>query len=90
MKNIFLILALLLVGCDMVVKPDFVKDGKEYIVRTVCVRSHTESKYEYHYGYNFMNGKYEWHWGMNNETVCDKSVLDTVEVNLEKKYYSKK
>jgi hypothetical protein len=92
MKNILLISILFLIGCDivMVVKPDLVKDGKEYVVRTVCVQSHTESKYEYHYGYNFMNGKYDWHWGLNTVDVCDKSVFDTVEVNLKKKYYVKK
>jgi uncharacterized protein YceK len=90
MKNIFFVLILLLVGCDYVVKPDFVKNGKEYVVRTICVQSHTESKYDYHYGYNFSTSKYDWHWGLNSETICDKSVLDTVEVNLEKKYYNKK
>ena len=51
---------------------------------------HQETKYEYHWGYNLMNGKYDWHWGMNTETICDKSALDTIEVNKEKKYYSKK
>jgi hypothetical protein len=90
MKNILFVLILILVGCDYVVKPDFIKYGKEYVVRTVCVQSHTESKYEYHYGYNFTNSKFDWPWGMNTETICDKMALDTVEVNLEKKYYTKK
>jgi hypothetical protein len=90
MKNILLVLILLLVGCDYVVKPDFVKNGREYVVRTICVQSHIESKYEYHYGYNFSNSKFDWHWGLNDVTICDKSALDTVEVNIEKKYYNKK
>ena len=90
MKNILFILILLLVGCDYAVKPDLVKDGKEYVVVSRCVQSHTESKYEYHYGYNFMSGKYDWHWGLNTTDVYDKTVLDTVEVNLKKKYYTKK
>ena len=92
MKNLFLFFILFLVSCDFVtvVKPDLVKDGKEYVIVSRCVQSHTESKYEYHYGYNFMNGKYDWHWGINNVDVCDKTVLDTVEVNLKKKYYTKK
>jgi hypothetical protein len=92
MRNILLIFTLLLVGCDMVmvVKPDLVKDGKEYVVRTVCIQSHKETKYEYHYDYNFSNSKYDWHWGLNTVDVCDKSVFDTVEVNLKKKYYVKK
>lgn len=90
MKNLLIIFLLLIVGCDYAVKPDLVKDGKEYVILSRCVQSHTESKYEYHYGYNFMDGKYNWHWGLNSESVCDKSVWDTVEVNKEKKYYSKK
>ena len=92
MKNILLISILFLIGCDivMVVKPDLVKDGKEYVVRTVCIQSHKETKYEYHYDYNFSNSKYDWHWGLNTVDVCDKSVFDTVEVNLKKKYYVKK
>lgn len=90
MRNIPILLVFLLVGCDYVVKPDLVKDGKEYVVVSRCVQSHTESKYEYHYGYNFMDGKYNWHWGLNSESICDKSVWDTVEINKEKKYYSKK
>jgi hypothetical protein len=90
MKNIFFVLILLLVGCDYVVKPDFVKDGKEYVFTTPCVKSHVESKYEYHYGYNMMEGKFNWHWGLNNKTICDSIAIDTVEVNLNKKYYSKK
>lgn len=90
MKYFLFLCLLVITGCDIVVKPDLVINGKEYVVRTVCVQSHTELKYEYHYGYNFMSSKYEWHWGNNDVTICDKSVLDTVEVNLEKKYYSKK
>ena len=90
MKNIFFLLILLLVGCDYVVKPDLVKDDKEYVIVNRCVQSHQETNYEYHWGYNLMNGKYDWHWGLNTTDVCDKTVLDTVEVNLKKKYYVKK
>ena len=90
MKNILFILILLLVGCDYAVKPDLVKNGKEYVVVNTCAHSHQETKYEYHWGYNLMNGKYDWHWGLNTTDVCDSTVLDTVEVNLKKKYYDKK
>jgi len=90
MRKLFFLLILLLVGCDYVVKPDLVKNGKEYVVVNRCVHSHQETKYEYHWGYNLMNGKYDWHWGLNTTDVCDKTVLDTVEVNLKKKYYVKK
>jgi hypothetical protein len=90
MKYLFILLFFVLTSCDMVVKPDLVIDGKEYVFRTSCVKSHVESKYEYHYGYNMMSGKFDWHWGLNNNTICDSTAVDTVEVNLEQKYYTKK
>ena len=90
MKYLFILLFFVITSCDMVVKPDLVVGGKEYVVSTVCGKSHTEIRYEYHYGYNFMDGKYNWHWGNNTVTVCDEYVQDTIEVNLKKKYYSKK
>lgn len=90
MRNILLIFVFLLVGCDIPIKPDYVKDGKEYVITEPCVKSHVESKYEYHYGYNMMEGKFNWHWGLNNTTICDSTALDTLEINLEKKYYTKK
>ena len=77
-------------GCDNRIKPDFVSNGKEYIITNNCVRSHSETNYRYHYGYNFMSGKMDWHWGYETETVCDQYKLDTIEVNLDKKYYTKK
>jgi len=72
-------------SCDFRVKPDFTKDGHDYIVRNVCVKSHIENKYGYHYGYSFMNGKFCWHFGNYDETVCDESITDTIEVNIKKK-----
>lgn len=79
-------LLILLVGCGPR-KPDYVKDGKEYEIYSHCVKSHTESDYGYHYGYNFLNGKYEWHWGTETTTICDERRTDTVEINLNEKYY---
>lgn len=90
MKYLFILLMIVITGCEIVVKPDLVVGGKEYVYRTVCVESHSETKWEYHYGYNFMDGKFNWHWGNNTTTICDKEIVDTVEVNLEKKYYTKK
>jgi hypothetical protein len=81
MKTLVMLIVLLS-GCK--VRPDFTKDGKDYIIRTECVQSHTESKYGYHYGYNVMNGKFEWHLGHYTETICDRSIIDTVEVNIKK------
>lgn len=71
-------------------KPDFVKDGKEYDINQICIQSHTESTYGYHWGYNYMNAKYEWHMGWYEETICDEYKMDTVEINLKKKYYANK
>jgi hypothetical protein len=85
---LFLLALIFLSACDMRVKPDIVKDGKEYIVTSNCVKYHWESDYGYHYGYNLMSGKYEWHYGMDDKQVCDSSVLDTIEVNKDKKYYA--
>lgn len=73
------IISLMFMSCE--VKPDFSKDGHDYIVRERCVISHTESKYGYHYGYNFIKGKYEYHMGYYTENVCDKTVIDTIEIN---------
>jgi hypothetical protein len=27
-----------------------------------------------------MNGKYEWHTGTYDETICDSTVIDTIEI----------
>lgn len=71
-------------------KPDYVNDGKEYMFYTNCVKSHTKSDYTYHWGYSIMSGKYEWHWGMETTTICDSTAVDTVEINLDEKYYKVK
>lgn len=63
-------------------KPEFYIDGKPYYTRTHCVKSHTDHKYGYHYGYNFMNGKFEWHTGSYTKTICDESRTDTLEIKL--------
>lgn len=69
-------------------KPDYVDlKGNEYSITSRCVKSHIKSVYEYHYGYSFMKGKWCWHWGMNNKTICDSTVYDTVQINLKEKYY---
>ena len=91
MKKIKLIVSAIalmtLVGCDFSVKPDLVKNGHEFIIVDRCVKSHEESGYDYHYGYDFMSGSWRWHTGYHTETICDSTVQDTVEVNLTHKYY---
>ena len=90
MKRILVGLVIFLSACDPI-KPDYVDSkGNEYMFSHPCVKSHTESKYEYHYGYNMMNGKWNYHWGMNTETICDSITTDTIQINLDKKYYAKK
>ena len=81
---------MMLISCDPI-KPDYVdKNGKEYLFSHPCVKSHTESRYEYHYGYNMMAGKFNYHYGLNTETICDSVGIDTIEINQDKKYYAKK
>lgn len=75
--SIFLIV-LLLVAC--VQEPDFIKDGKGYVIRQRCTSWHTEDKWGYHYGINPMNLKYEYHYGHYTETECDYVVYDTIEI----------
>ena len=70
-------------------KPEYVdKNGKEYVIMDVCVKSHNETRFGYHYGYNFMSSKYEWHNGTYTETICDSLKYDTIEINKDKKYYA--
>ena len=89
MKRI-LIGCLLLSACGPI-QPDYVdKDGKEYMFTHPCIKSHSESKYEYHYGYNMMKGGFDWHYGMDTKTICDSSVIDTIEINKDEKFYAKK
>lgn len=81
---------LLLSACEPI-QPDYVdKNGKEYMFTKYCVKSHSETQWGYHYGYNFMSSKYEWHNGMYDETICDSSAIDTIEINKDKKFYAKK
>jgi hypothetical protein len=84
-----LVFVLLLSACDPI-QPDYVdKNGKEYLFGNHCVKSHNESRYEYHYGWNMMQGKFNYHYGLNTETICDSSAIDTIEINIDKKFYSK-
>jgi hypothetical protein len=82
---ITLLIVIFLNSCDFRVKPDFTKDGHDYVIRNTCVESHVENKYGYHYGYSIMHGKFCWHFGNYDETICDTSRLDTIEVNIKKK-----
>lgn len=85
-----LIVLFLLIGCGPI-QPDYVDDnGKEYMLSHHCAKSHNESKWEYHYGYNMRSGGFDWHYGLNTETICDSTVADTIEINKDKKFYAKK
>jgi hypothetical protein len=44
--------------------------------KIICVKDHDETKYEYAYGMNPMNGKMEYHYGLHTTTVCDKSIVN--------------
>lgn len=68
-------------------KPDYVDNyGNEYIIRKRCDSSHVESKFDYHYGMDF-SGKMRWHLGPTTDRICDRTKIDTIEINLEQKYY---
>lgn len=84
-----ILLTIILISCnrldeDYRVKPDFVKDGHEYVIREKCVKSHKERKYGYHYGWSSWKLKYCWHFGYETKTICDSTSIDTLEVNLPK------
>lgn len=86
-----LLVCIVLVSACGPIQPDYTdKNGKEYIFSSHCVKSHSESKYEYHYGYNVMAGKFNWHYGLNTETICDSSVVDTIEINKDDRFYKTK
>ncbi len=90
MKRILLGLVILLSACDPI-KPDYVdKNGKEYLFTHPCVKSHNESKWEYHYGYNMRNGGFDYHYGLNTKRICDSITTDTIEINRDNKFYTKK
>jgi len=85
-----LIVLFFLISCGPI-QPDYVdKDGNEYMFSHHCAKSHSESKFEYHYGYNMRSGGFDWHYGLNTETICDSSVVDTIQINKDKKFYVKK
>lgn len=86
MKNIVsILLTLILISCGQSrIKPDFIKDGHEYVIREKCVKSHKERKYGYHYGWSSWKLKYCWHFGYETKTICDSTSIDTLEVNLPK------
>lgn len=86
---VVLIVLFFLISCGPI-QPDYVDDsGKEYMFSNHCVKSHSESKWEYHYGYNMRNGGWNYHYGLNTETICDSSVRDTIEINMDTKFYNK-
>lgn len=80
-----ILFTLILISCGQSrIKPDFIKDGHEYVVREKCVKSHKERKYGYHYGWSSWKLKYCWHFGYETKTICDSTSIDTLEVNLPK------
>jgi len=77
----FFLLSLILVGCELPKpKPEFFINGKPYYTIKKCVDGHNESKYDYHYGYSIMYGKFCWHLGSYEEFVCEKYLVDTIEI----------
>ena len=59
-------------------EPEFFIDGVGYYTNKVCIESHAETRYEYHYGYNVISRKYEYHYGYNTVIICDQYRIDTI------------
>jgi hypothetical protein len=89
MKKLILFSGLVFFGCNTSRKPDLVIDGREYALNKKCIKSHQETKFCYHYGWNSWRGKFEFHWGNQTKTICDSTSTDTIEINIEEKYYKK-
>jgi hypothetical protein len=90
MKKVLFGCMVLLSACGPI-EPDYVdKNGKEYLFTHRCVKSHNESKWEYHYGYNMRNGGFDYHYGLNTKRICDSITTDTIEINRDNKFYTKK
>lgn len=71
-----LLCLLLLLGCKP--EPEFYIDGKPYYTENICVDNHRETEWKYHMGYYM--GKYQNHYGPVTTTICDKYVIDTLEI----------
>lgn len=74
----FIVLCLLFAGCKP--KPEFYSDGKPCYTRVRCVESHVEDRVDYHWGYSPVELKYCWHVGWHRVNVCDRQVVDTLEI----------
>mgnify|MGYP001274283390 CR=1 FL=1 len=77
--SMILIIGLFGIGCDDP-KPEFSKNGKGYYTKNRCVKSHNETVWDYHWGYSWMRGKYCWHYGPHSKTICDQSIIDTIQL----------
>lgn len=73
LKYLFVIGCLTIFACNPPT-PDFTKDGRGYIIRDSCVRSHTEVRY----GYMMGKPSLPYHY---IRTVCDSTIKDTIEIN---------
>jgi hypothetical protein len=81
MKNI-IILLILFIGCSP--EPEFYINGKPYYTRQRCIESKTETKWEYHYAFDCLNGEYKYMYGPKTYTCCIKSTVDTIEIKTTK------
>lgn len=70
----------ILVGCKP--RPEFYINGKPYRTQIVCKQSHVENRFDYHWGYSVIEMRYCWHLGHHVEHVCDRYVVDTIEIKF--------
>ena len=78
MKYMALLILIITLSSCIEPKPEFYKDGKAYYTSKRCVKSHTETRNDYHYGYYL--GKFRYHYGPHTVTVCDSSTIDTIQI----------
>lgn len=77
-KYLTLLILIVSIGCTQ--KPQFYINGKPYYRNLRCIENKTETKCEWHYGYNMFRGKWEYHYGPNTKTECVKYAFDTIEI----------
>lgn len=73
-----LLFLLMLTMCGCIPKTEFYLKGKPCYTREKCVEYKEVDKIDYHYGLNPSTLKEEYFYGTFKESVCVKTVIDTI------------
>ncbi len=76
---LFVVLTSMIMFAACKPQPEFYVDGKPCYTRKNCVKSHSELRWVYQPVMN-TNGQMEGHYVWQNETICDSSIIDTIEI----------